>query len=76
VNSDLICRERGARVEAEPTEPKDSGPSNAERDRVWRHPFPWPSSSPTEHEDKSERGKSRIDLDNGAAREVEHTEVG
>ena len=66
-----VGAERRAGVEAEPAEPQDAGADHHERHRVRRVALLGPPLALADHQDRSERGDAGVDVDRGAAGEVE-----
>ena len=63
--------ERRAGVEAEPAEPEDAGADQRQRQRVRGHRRARPAAPPPDHQHDGQRRDARVDVHDGAAREVE-----
>ena len=63
--------QRRAGVEPEPPEPQDAGAEHHQRHRVRRVALARPALALAEHEHRGERGDAGVDVDRGAAGEVE-----
>ena len=67
--------ERRARVEAEPADPQEAGADQGEDEVVRRHRLLAVAGALADHQAGDEAGDAGVDVDDGAAREVEHARV-
>ena len=66
-----VGRERRAGVEPEPAEPEDAGADHHQRHGVRRVALLRPALALAEHQHRGQRGDAGVDVDRGAAGEVE-----
>ncbi len=70
-----VGRQRGAGVEAEPPEPEQAGAEHHQRQVVWAHRFGSEAEPWSEYQGQREPGGTGVDVDDGAAGEVDDPQV-